>query len=46
MTFPLGEAGVPTLNDLVERVSSIYTFVIVITGGRGVDGLVHSDNVY
>lgn len=45
VTYPLGLAGVPSLNDLVEIVSAICSFVFVITGGQAVDGLVRSNNV-
>ena len=45
MTFPIGKAGVPTLNDLVEILSEIYSLVFVITGGEGVDGLARLGNV-
>ena len=45
VTFPLGLAGAPPLNQLVEIVSAICPFVFVITGGQVVGRLVHSDNV-
>ena len=45
VTFPIGKAGVPTLNDLVEILSEIYSLVFVITGGEGVDGLARLGNV-
>jgi glycosyltransferase involved in cell wall biosynthesis len=45
VTFPLGLAGAPSLNQLVEIVSVIFSFVFVITGGQVVDRLVHSNNV-